>query len=61
MKGNPMALSVVLNLTEPVSVPDLERFLTFIPDGFDTSQDIRRRIEDDTRAAYLVIPIPPSE
>jgi hypothetical protein len=54
-----MASSVVLNLNEPVSVRDLRQFLSLVPDGVDSSDDIRMRYANESSTGYLEISIPP--
>lgn len=56
-----MGVSVILDLNEDVSVPDLRHFLSYVPEGFDTSFDLRMQIQDGVTPEYLEIqlPVPP--
>lgn len=56
-----MALSVTLNLNQPVSVHDLKLFLSFVPEGIDESQDIRKRYANQESTGYLEISYPAVE
>ena len=56
-----MSLSVVLYLSRPVTVPDLKRFLSLVPEGIDETQDIRRRHANEETTGYLEFSMPTSE
>jgi hypothetical protein len=40
-KGDAMAISILLDLSKPVSVHDLWQFLSFVPNWHDNDKDIR--------------------
>lgn len=51
-----MAVSVLLDLTQVVSVPDLRHFLSYIPEGFDPAEDLRMMSpQNDGRPNFLEI------
>lgn len=56
-----MGVSVILDLNEDVSVPQLRHFLSYVPEGFDPSFDLRMQIQDGVTPEYLEIqlPVPP--
>jgi hypothetical protein len=56
-----MGVSVILDLNENVSVPQLRHFLSYVPQGFDPSFDLRMQIQDDVIPQFLEIqlPVPP--
>jgi len=58
LKGAPMAVSVLLSLSDAVSVPDLKHFLSLVPEGFDDAEDLRMHPDDDGTAHFLEIPLP---
>jgi hypothetical protein len=41
-----MAVSVILNLADEVSVEDLKQFLSFVPEGFDLTHDLTVQFKD---------------
>lgn len=53
-----MAISVVLDLGQTVSVPDLQHFLSYLPKGFDSTEDLRSNIDTDGSTHFLEIPLP---
>lgn len=53
-----MAVSVLLDLTQVVSVPDLRHFLSYLPDGFDPAEDLRMSTLTDERPYFLEISLP---
>lgn len=53
-----MAVSVLLDLNQVVSVRDLTLFLSYIPDDSDPTADLRMGNVSDDRAHFLEIPIP---
>ncbi|MFE4229966.1 hypothetical protein ACFRJ8_18995 [Arthrobacter sp. NPDC056886] len=58
-----MGVSVILDLTEDVSVPALRHFLSYVPQGFDPSSDLRMQIQDAVVPQFLeiLLPIPPEQ
>lgn len=54
-----MAISVVLDLGQEVTLKDLKLFLSYAPSTMTDDQEIRI-LEDNGAAAYLEIPIPMS-
>jgi hypothetical protein len=56
-----MGVSVILDLNEDVSVPQLRQFLSYVPEGFDPSFDLRMQTQDDVIPQFLEIqlPVPP--
>lgn len=56
-----MGVSVILDLNEEVSVPQLRHFLSYVPEKFDPSFDLRMQIRDDVIPQFLEIqlPVPP--
>jgi hypothetical protein len=60
-KGLPMGVSVILDLNEDVSVPQLRQFLSYVPEGFDPNFDLRMQIQDGVTPEFLEIrlPVPP--
>ncbi|MEY9777207.1 hypothetical protein ABH915_002815 [Arthrobacter sp. MW3 TE3886] len=56
-----MGVSVILDLNEDVSVPQLRHFLSYVPEGFDPSCDLRMQIQDGVTPEFLEIrlPVPP--
>lgn len=57
-KGAPMAVSVLLALDQPVSLPDLMHFLSYLPEGFDPTEDLRTHPNADGTTHFLEIPLP---
>lgn len=53
-----MGVSVVLDLSEDVSVPHLKHFLSYVPEGFDASFDLRMQIQDGVTPEFLEIQLP---
>lgn len=53
-----MAVSVVLDLGQAVSVPDLQLFLSYLPEAFCSSEDLRSNIDSDGTTHFLEIPLP---
>ncbi|GAA1127103.1 hypothetical protein [Arthrobacter flavus] len=57
-----MAVSVILDLTGAVSIKDLEKFLDFVPEGFDSQRDLRVASTDRFRSEglpdFLKMPLP---
>jgi hypothetical protein len=58
-----MGVSVILDLNEDVSVPQLRQFLSYVPEGFDPSSDLRMQTQDDVIPQFLEIqlPVPPDQ
>lgn len=56
-----MGVSVILDLNEDVSVPDLRHFLSYVPEGFDPKFDVRMQVQNGVNASFLEIqlPVPP--
>lgn len=56
-KGKSLAVSILLDLGQAVTVLDLRQFLSWVPEGFDVTQDLRL---DSSQAdiALLEIPLP---
>lgn len=55
-----MGVSVILDLNEDVSVPDLKHFLSYVPEGFDHSYDLRMQIVEGVIPQFLEIRLPVS-
>lgn len=53
-----MAVSVLLDLSQTVSVPDLKHFLSYLPEGFDPAKDLRMSTHADGTTHFLEIPLP---
>ncbi|MCB5292606.1 hypothetical protein [Arthrobacter sp. SO3] len=53
-----MAISVLLDLNQVVSVPELKHFLSYLPADFDTTEDLRMSIHADGTPSFLEIPLP---
>lgn len=53
-----MAVSVVLDLGQAVSVPDLRLFLSYLPEGFGPAEDLRSDIDSEGTTHFLEIPLP---
>jgi hypothetical protein len=58
MEGAPMAVSVLLDLNQVVSVPELKHFLSYLPADFDPTEDLRMSIHADGTPSFLEIPLP---
>lgn len=56
-----MGVSVILDLSEDVSVPQLRHFLSYVPDDFDPKFDLRMQILNGVNPSFLEIqlPVPP--
>ncbi|KIS27837.1 hypothetical protein TV39_08885 [Arthrobacter sp. SPG23] len=55
-----MTMSVVLDLSESVSVNDLQQFLAFAPLWHDNDQDIRVTDERGLSIRFLELQLPPN-
>jgi hypothetical protein len=53
-----MAVSVVLDLGQAVSAPDLRHFLSYLPEAFGPAEDLRSSIDSDGTTHFLEIPLP---
>lgn len=53
-----MAVTVLLDLTQAVSVPDLKHFLSYVPQDFDPTEDLRTSTETDGAPTFLEIALP---
>lgn len=53
-----MAVSVLLDLGRAVSVPDLKHFLSYLPEDFDPTEDLRLSADSDGTTNFLQIPLP---
>lgn len=60
VKGDAMAISIVLDLAEAVSVHDLWQFLSFVPHWHDHDKDIRAMDVKGLAVRYLEVEINPS-
>lgn len=57
-----MAVAVILDLRDDVSAPLLKLFLSYLPEDFDDTADLRWKSEGENLPRFLVIPLPdPSE
>lgn len=56
-----MAVSVLLDLRHPVSIPDLQQFLSYLPESYDTEEDLRTTIEAGGAVHGLEIHLPVPE
>lgn len=58
-----MAVSVLLSLSDAVSLPDLMHFLSYVPEDFDPTQDLRMQFRGEPTTNYLQIarPVRPSQ
>lgn len=56
-----MGVSIILDLNEDVSVPDLRHFLSYVPEDFEPTFDLRMQIEGGGIPQFLEIrlPVPP--
>jgi hypothetical protein len=61
-KGDQMAVSIVLDLTDDVSTASLRQFLSLIPEDFDQAEDLRVRdpsaTSDDRAPRFLQVLLP---
>lgn len=55
-----MGVAVVLNLNDDVSVPDLKQFLSFVPEGYADTLDLRVLSETGAPPAFLAIDLGPA-
>ncbi|MHA7156290.1 hypothetical protein [Arthrobacter sp. TMN-50] len=59
-----MAIGLILDLNQAVSVQDLKQFLSYVPEGFDSELDLRVASTDRFRREglpdYLQLRIPES-
>ena len=53
-----MAVSVVLDLGQAVSAPDLRHFLSYLPEAFDPSEDLRSAVDADGATRFFVVALP---
>lgn len=53
-----MAVSVVLDLGQAVSAPDLRHFLSYLPEDLGPAEDLRSNIDSDGTTHFLEIPLP---
>jgi hypothetical protein len=60
MKGDAMAISIVLDLSEAISVHDLWQFLSFVPQWHDHDKDIRAMDVKGLAVRYLQVEVNPS-
>lgn len=54
-KGVPMGVAVILDLNDEVSVPDLKHFLSFVPEGYAETLDLRLRSVTGGAPQFLAI------
>ena len=56
-----MGVSVILDLNEDVSVPVLKHFLSYVPEDFEATFDLRMQLERGGVPQFLEIqlPVPP--
>jgi hypothetical protein len=57
-----MGVSVIIDLSEDVTVPQLMHFLSYVPDDFDPTFDLRMQIQSGVNPSFLEIqlPVPPA-
>ncbi len=60
MKGDAMAISILLDLSEAVSVHDLWQFLSFVPNWHDHDKDIRVTDVKGLAVRWLEVELNPS-
>jgi hypothetical protein len=60
MKGDAMAISVLLDLSQAVSVHDLWQFLSFVPNWHDNDNDIRAMDVKGLAVRWLEVELNPS-
>lgn len=53
-----MSVAVVLDLRDDVSVPLLKLFLSYLPEDFDDTTDLRWKSGTDGLPHFFVIPLP---
>lgn len=61
VKGDAMAISIVLDLAQAVSVHDLWQFLSFVPPWHDHDKDIRAMDVKGLAVRYLEVEINASQ
>lgn len=56
-----MGVSVILDLNEDVSVPVLKHFLSYVPEDFEATSDLRMQLESGGIPQFLeiLLPVPP--
>lgn len=55
------ATVLLLDLRQTVSVPDLQHFLSHLPEGFDSDQDLRTSIDEGGEVHFFEIHLPAPE
>lgn len=53
-----MGVAVILDLNDDVSVPVLKHFLSYVPEDFDYTTDLRWKSDTRELPQFLVIPLP---
>lgn len=53
-----MGVAVILDLNDDVSVPVLKHFLSYVPQDFDYTLDLRWQSDTREFPQFLVIPLP---
>ena len=56
-----MSVAVILDLRDDVSVPLLKLFLSYVPEDFDDTTDLRWKSGTDGLPQFFVIPLPVPE
>lgn len=57
-KGVVMGLAVILDLSEEVTVSTLKVFLSYVPENFDSTADLRWKSDTGGLPNFFVIPSP---
>lgn len=57
-KGIPMSVAVILDLRDDVSAPLLKHFLSYLPEDFDDTTDLRWESGTDGLPHFFVISLP---